>query len=102
MGGTVGGIVGGIAIITVIVVVVILRRRKRNAANDVASTVYSAAPTSNTPYAAVPTSEFYDPYASAGYGGQAYPNPSAPGPSSGWVQTTQGPFGSGSFYGPRG
>jgi hypothetical protein len=91
--------VGGIAIITVIVVVVILRRRKQRAADDAASTVFSA-PTSNMQYASVPTGEFYDPYASSGYGHQAYPNPSAPGPSGGWAQTNQGPFGSGSLYNP--
>ncbi|KAG8808880.1 hypothetical protein FRC19_005612, partial [Serendipita sp. 401] len=107
IGGAVGGVVGGVAIITLIVVLVILRRRKkkRNQQNqrvDDAPAVHQipAPPASTTPYAAVPTTEYYDPYAGSGYGPQHYPNPTAnpanP-PNPGWAQTSQGPFGSGSY-----
>ncbi|KAG8799382.1 hypothetical protein FRC17_007149 [Serendipita sp. 399] len=103
IGGAVGGVVGGVALITFIIVYVILRRRKKrqqeqNQRLDDAPAVHqvpAAAPVSAaTPYTAVPTTEYYDPYASAGYGPQQYPNPTG---GSGWAQTSQGPFGSGSY-----
>jgi len=109
VGGTVGGIVGGIAII--LVVVLLIMRRRRNQRLDSASAINQAPPVaptyaSSTPYTAVATAEYHDPYASAGLGPQHYPSPGVA--STGmqqysqqqqpaWASTSQGPFGSGSY-----
>jgi hypothetical protein len=97
--------VGGIAILAIIIVIII-RRRRRNERLDNASAINQAPPItpSATPYTAVPTAEYHDPYASAGLGPQYYPSP-APGTYSMqeqaqqpvWSSTNQGPFGTGSY-----
>jgi hypothetical protein len=104
IGGTVGGVLGGIVII-IIIVIVILRRRRNRRIDNAPAFQQQPAPTpafTNTPYVSVPTAEYHDPYASSGYGPQHYPNPT--GSTSHytdqqpmWAQTNQGPFGSGSF-----
>ncbi|CAG8608973.1 11275_t:CDS:10 [Acaulospora colombiana] len=102
IGGTIGGVLGGIAIIVIIVIVVIRRRRNRRIDNAPAAH-QQPAPTpafTNPTYVSVPTTEYHDPYASSGYGPQHYPNPTGSSYTGGpppWTQTSQGPFGSGSF-----
>jgi hypothetical protein len=101
VGGTVGGVIGGLIIIAIIVVIVVMRRRKRNQRIDDTPAVHSIPVTAGTPYSAVATTEYHDPYATSGYGPTYYPNPTAStsqsSPSPGWRQTDAGPFGQGSY-----
>ncbi|KIM30601.1 hypothetical protein M408DRAFT_323425 [Serendipita vermifera MAFF 305830] len=96
IGGIVGGVVGGILIIILIVVIVVRKRRNRRV-DGAPAAVHTISASTGTPYSTVPTTEYYDPYASSGYGPSHYPNPTSggPQPAPAWTQTNEGPFGSG-------